>query len=61
MTLDLPYLEPYRVEIDGAIAVQESFRSLWTFAGMDQYGNTLWMSPDQNHMLRFDPGGEINR
>jgi hypothetical protein len=59
MTLNLPYVEPCRVVIDAAIAVQESLRSPWTFAGLDPFGNTLWMSPAQDRMLRVDSNGVI--
>ena len=59
MTLNLPYVEPYTVVIDGAIAVQESLRSPWTFIGLDQNGNTLWVSPDEKSLLRVDQEGTI--
>ena len=47
MTLDLPYNEPLKIVIDGAIAVQESLRSPWTFVGLDEQNNTIWLSPDR--------------
>ena len=57
MTLELPYVEPFRAVIDGALAVQERFRSPRTFAGLDPFGNTLWISPEQDQILRVDPDG----
>lgn len=59
MTLNLPNIGPYRVVMDGAIAVQESLRSPWTFIGLDQHGNTLWMSPDEKSLLRVVQEGTI--
>lgn len=59
MTLNLRYVEPYVVVFDGAIAVQESLRSTWSFIGLDQNGNTLWLSPDEKNLLRVDQEGTI--
>ena len=59
MTLNLAYVEPFRAVIDGAIAVQESYRSPWTTAGLDQTGNTIWISPEKKQTLRVDREGQI--
>ena len=61
MTLDLPYIHPYGSVIDGAIAVQESLRSTWIFAGMDSENNTVWISPDQVWVLHVDSDGDIKQ
>jgi len=59
MTLNLPYVKPIKVVIDGAIAVQESLRSPWTFVTLDSDGNTLWLSPDRKSVVRVDPEGNL--
>jgi hypothetical protein len=59
MTLNLPYIEPYKIVIDGAIAVQESLRIPWTFVALDAENNTIWLSPDRSRLLRVDPQGFI--
>ena len=60
MTLNLPYIDPLQVVIDGAIAVQESLRSPWTFVGLDAENNTIWLSPDRKRVLRVDPDGNLD-
>lgn len=60
MTLGLPYIDPLQVVIDGAIAVQESLRSPWTFVGLDAENNTIWLSPDRKRVLRVDPDGNLD-
>lgn len=59
MALNVPHVEPIKVVIDGAIAVQESLRSPWTFVGLDADNNTIWISPDRKRTLRVDTDGNL--
>jgi hypothetical protein len=52
-------IEALRGKNAGVIAVQASLRSLWTFIGLDQNGNTFWLSPDKKNLPRVYQEGTI--
>ena len=59
LSLNLPYVDPYREIIDDAHTLHDRLKSTWVFHAAWQDGSTVWRSPDGSRTAIVSRDGDI--